>query len=113
MNIGKIVNKIIKHSQDPVNEIGWALEGKGLARCVILDWKKEVERRAKMKARQVLKKENRYKLSRKGKPYCRIIKSIIYPTPGSKMAKVLAPMGIVPIEMQLHATKGWRGYRVA
>lgn len=112
MNVGKIVNQMIKNGRS-ADDIGWRLEGNELAPCVILDWENEIERRAKMKARQVLKKENRYKLSRKDKPYRRIIKSIIWPTLGSLTDKNKGYLGIKPIEFQLHATKGWRQYRVA
>lgn len=86
----------------------------GVTSCVAREAARAPERTRKLLARWTVRKEHKSmkKVSVRGQPYRRIIKTEIIPKPGSLSAEVFLKEGFLPREFVLHATKGWRSYRV-
>jgi len=97
------------------DEIYSTLIEEGVAPCVAREYANEPERREKMAARFDARKARKdaSKFGAKGATYRRIIQTEVWPKPDSEEAKMCAKLGIVPREGMLHATKGWRSFRVA
>lgn len=117
--VSHLVDVLIK--SDKADQIESVLLGQGVALCVVREWANEPGRRDVMLARRVRRKARKEasKYGGRGDQYRRIIHSEIVKEHRLKLP-VLLPSGetaekeiVIPgREFQLHATKGWRNYRV-
>ena len=105
MSFGKFVNHLIDTGKTPT-EIYAALVKQGAAPCVAREWSNEPKRRAALYSRRQAKKEC------KGFPNKACVAIYVFPTPGSKLDKAREKAGLPAREYMLHATKGWRSYRL-